>query len=239
MSDKPRILIVTTSAATMGDSDKPTGLWLEELTTPFYAFQDAGAEVTLASIAGGKVPVDPGSVKPEGENDPSVERALKDADFQARIAATRRFDTLDTSAFDAIVLPGGHGTMFDYPDSAPLARMVADFDATGKVVAAVCHGPAGLVGARRADGTPVVAGRRVAAFTDSEERAMGLEQAVPFLLETRLKELGAQHESGPDFAPFAIRDGNLVTGQNPASAEPLADLVFEAIGDGKAGRKTT
>lgn len=133
------------------------------------------------------------------------------------------------SGYDAILLPGGHGTMFDYPQNAALARLVVDFDAPGKVVAAVCHGPAGLVGARKADGTPVVAGRRVAAFTDSEERAAGLDKAVPFLLETRLKELGARHESGPDFKPFALRDGNLVTGQNPASAEPLAKLVMEAL----------
>lgn len=231
MQTRPRILIIATSAATMTGSDKPTGLWLEELTTPFYAFIDAGAEVTLASIAGGKVPVDPSSMKPAGENDASVERALNDSAFQSRIADTPRFDTLDSSGFDAIVLPGGHGTMFDYPDSEALAKLVADFDAAGKVVAAVCHGPAGLVGARRTDGTPVVAGRRVAAFTDSEERAVGLEDAVPFLLTTRLKELGARIEAGPDFEPFAIRDGNLVTGQNPASAEPIARLVLDAIGE--------
>lgn len=225
----PKILIITTSAATMGTSDDPTGLWLEELTTPWYAFVDAGADLTLASIAGGKIPVDPRSLKPAGENDASVERALKDATFQRLIAETPKFDTLDASGYDAILLPGGHGTMFDYPQNAALARLVAEFDAAGKVVAAVCHGPAGLVGARKADGTPVVAGRRVAAFTDSEERAAGLDKAVPFLLETRLKELGARHESGPDFKPFALRDGNLVTGQNPASAEPLAKLVMEAL----------
>lgn len=225
----PKILIITTSAATMGTSDDPTGLWLEELTTPWYAFVDAGADLTLASIAGGKIPVDPRSLKPAGENDASVERALNDATFQRLIAETPKFDTLDASGYDAILLPGGHGTMFDYPQNAALARLVAAFDAAGKVVAAVCHGPAGLVGARKADGTPVVAGRRVAAFTDSEERAAGLDKAVPFLLETRLKELGARHESGPDFKPFALRDGNLVTGQNPASAEPLAKLVMEAL----------
>ena len=234
MSDGPRILIITTSAATMTGSDTPTGLWLEELTTPYYAFLDAGAEVTLASIAGGKVPVDPNSMKPAGENDASVERALKDAEFQALIADTPRFDRLDTSGFDAVVLPGGHGTMFDYPESEALAQLVSDFDAAGKVVAAVCHGPAGLVNARRADGTPVVAGRRVAAFTDSEERAVGLAEAVPFLLTTRLKELDARIEAGPDFEPFAIRDGNLVTGQNPASAEPIAKLVFQAIKEARA-----
>ena len=231
---QPKILIITTSAATMGTSDEPTGLWLEELTTPWYAFVDAGADLTLASIAGGKIPVDPRSLKPAGQNDASVERALKDATFQRLINATPKFDTLDASGFDAILLPGGHGTMFDYPENVALARLVAEFDAAGKVVAAVCHGPAGLVGARRADGTPVVAGRRVAAFTDSEERAAGLDKAVPFLLETRLKELGARHEAGPDFKPFALRDGNLVTGQNPASAEPLARLVMEALAAGVA-----
>jgi putative intracellular protease/amidase len=227
----PKILIISTSAATMGTSDKPTGLWLEELTTPYYAFVDAGADLTLASIAGGSIPIDPHSLKPAGENDASVERALKDATFQHLIAETPKFDTLDASGFDAIFLPGGHGTVFDYPQNAALADRVAEFDAAGKVIAAVCHGPSGLVGARRADGTPVVAGRRVAAFTDSEERAVGLDQAVPFLLEARLKELGARHEAGPDFAPFALRDGNLVTGQNPASAEPVARLVMEALAD--------
>ena len=126
MQKKPRILIITTSAATMTDSDKPTGLWLEELTTPYYAFLDAGAEVTLASIAGGKVPVDPNSVKPRGENDPSVERAMQDRVFQTLIGDTLRFDTLDTTGFDAIMLPGGHGTMFDYPESAELAKLVDD-----------------------------------------------------------------------------------------------------------------
>lgn len=228
---QPRILIITTSSATMGTSDEPTGLWLEELTTPYYAFVDAGVDLTLASISGGKIPVDPRSLKPAGENDASVERALKDATFQRLITDTPKFDTLDGSGFDAIFLPGGHGTVFDYPQNAALADLVAEFDAAGKVIAAVCHGPSGLVAARRADGTPVVAGRRVAAFTDSEERAVGLDTAVPFLLETQLKELGARYESGPDFAPFVLRDGNLVTGQNPASSEPLAQLVMQVLTD--------
>lgn len=211
----PKILIITTSAATMGTSEDPTGLWLEELTTPWYAFVDAGADLTLASIAGGKIPVDPRSLKPAGENDASVERALKDATFQRLIAETPKFDTLDASAYDAILLPGGHGTMFDYPQNAALARLVADFDAAGKVVAAVCHGPAGLVGARKADGTPVVAGRRVAAFTDSEGRAAGLDKAVPFLLETRLKELGARHESGPTSSPSRCATATSSPGRTP------------------------
>ena len=227
MPKPPRILIIATSAATMDGGS--TGLWLEELTTPYYAFRDAGADVTLASIAGGAIPIDPRSVKPVGENDASVERYLADEAFTQAVAATLSFEALGTDDFDALFLPGGHGTMFDYPKSEALARLVAAMSEAGKVVAAVCHGPAGLVAASKADGTPFVAGRKVAAFSDSEERAVGLEHAVPFLLETRLRELGAGYVSGPDFAPFAVRDGNLVTGQNPASAERTAALVMEAL----------
>lgn len=224
-----KILMITTSASTMIPSDEPTGVWLEELTTPYYAFRDAGAAVTIASIAGGAVPVDGRSVKENGENDASVERYLKDGALKAEVANTPAFTTIDPTSYDVIFLPGGHGTMFDYPDSEELARIVERFDREDKVVAAVCHGPAGLVSAKKRDGTPFVAGKRVAAFTDSEERAVGLDKAVPFLLETRLKELGARHEGGPDFKPFAVRDGRLVTGQNPASATRTAELVMEAL----------
>lgn len=224
-----RILMVATSADRMTPGTEPTGVWLEELTTPYYAFRDAGAEVTLASIAGGAVPVDQRSVNADGENDPSVERYLKDADLQAEVANTPVFTDVDPAGYDALFLPGGHGTMFDYPGSEALARLVERFDREGKIVAAVCHGPAGLVSAKKADGTPFVAGRRVAAFTDSEERAVGLDQAVPFLLESHLKELGARHEGGPDFQPFALRDDRLVTGQNPQSAARTAELVMEAL----------
>ena len=224
-----RVLMVTTSADRMTPGTEPTGVWLEELTTPYYAFRDAGAEVTVASIQGGPVPIDARSVNAPGENDASVERYLKDEALKAEVAATPRFTAIDPDGYDALFLPGGHGTMFDYPGSEELARLVERFDRAGKVVAAVCHGPAGLVAAKKADGTPFVAGRKVAAFTDSEERAVGLEEAVPFLLESRLKELGAAHEGGPDFKPYAVRDGRLVTGQNPASATRTAELVMEAL----------
>jgi putative intracellular protease/amidase len=228
MSQK-RILMVTTSADRMSPGGEPTGVWLEELTTPYYAFRDAGAEVTVASIKGGPVPVDARSVQAVGKNDASVERYLKDTALQAKVASTPRFTDIDARDYDALFLPGGHGTMFDYPGSTELARLVEQFDRNGKVVAAVCHGPAGLVAAKKADGTPFVAGRRIAAFTDSEERAVGLDKAVPFLLETRLRELGAMHDGAPDFQPHAVRDGRLVTGQNPASAVPTAKLVIEAL----------
>lgn len=224
-----RILMIATSADRMIPGTEPTGVWLEELTTPYYAFRDAGADVTLASIKGGAIPVDERSVNADGENDASVERYLKDETLKNEVATTPAFGSIDADAFDAVFLPGGHGTMFDYPGSEELARLVERFDREGRIVAAVCHGPAGLVSARKPDGTPFVEGRRVAAFTDSEERAVGLDQAVPFLLETRMKDLGAIHEAGPDFQPFALRDGNLVTGQNPASATRTAELVLEAL----------
>ncbi len=229
MTHTPNILIVATSAATMNSSSRPTGVWLEELTTPWYAFRDAGATVTLASIAGGAIPIDPNSLKPAGENEASVERYLTDEAFQRQVADTPCFETLDANTFDALFLPGGHGTMFDYPAHTALADLITRLQVAGKVIAAVCHGPAGLVSARKADGSPLVAGRRVTAFSDSEERAIGLDQAVPFLLEQRLQQLGAHYESAPDFAPHAVRDGNLITGQNPASAEPTAVLVMEAL----------
>ena len=193
-----RILMVATSADRMIPGTEPTGVWLEELTTPYYAFRDAGAEVTLASIKGGAIPVDQRSVNADGENDASVERYLKDEALKAEVASTPVFTRIDPAGYDALFLPGGHGTMFDYPVSDELARLVERFDREGKIVAAVCHGPAGLVSAKKADGTPLVAGRRVAGFTDSEERAVGLDQAVPFLLETRLKELGGKHEGRYD-----------------------------------------
>ncbi|WP_415922578.1 type 1 glutamine amidotransferase domain-containing protein [Tateyamaria sp. SN6-1] len=223
-----KILIVATSAAEMTNGE-PTGVWLEELTTPYYAFRDGGADVTVASIAGGRIPVDARSISKPGDNDASVERYLEDAEAQQTFNNTVAFTELDTDGFDAVFLPGGHGTMFDYPDSEALAALIETFDRAEKIVSAVCHGPAALVSAKASDGAPFVKGRKVAAFTDSEEVAVGLDDAVPFLLETRLRELGALHEAAPDFEPFALQDGNLITGQNPASATKTATLVLDAL----------
>jgi putative intracellular protease/amidase len=224
----PRILIITTSHADMGNPDEKTGVWLEELTTPYYAFADAGADVTLASIAGGPVPIDPRSTGDDSRKEESVRRYLEDVALQAKVAKTPAFTSLDHADFDAVFLPGGHGTMWDYPKSAELAALVSRFLEQGKPVAAVCHGPAGLTAAR-IDDEPVVKGKRVAGFTNGEEEAVGLTTVVPFLLEDRLRELGGDYQKGPDFAPFAVRDGLLITGQNPASAAKVASLTLEAV----------
>lgn len=223
------VLMIVTSHGALGDTGKHTGLWFEELATPYYALRDAGAKVEIVSIEGGVVPIDPGSRKPEGQNEPSVDRFLKDPEAMAQITHSRPLSAVNVADYDAVFLPGGHGTMWDLPASTDLARQLTAAWAAGKVLAAVCHGPAGLVNVVDTDGKPLVAGRRVSAFTDSEETAMGLTNVVPFLLETRLRSLGATIVSGPDFKPQAVRDGRLVTGQNPASSEAVAHLTLEAL----------
>jgi putative intracellular protease/amidase len=224
-----RILMILTSNDRMGEGGKPTGLWAEELAAPYYAFRDAGAEVVLASPAGGRAPIDPGSLKPKGQNDAVVERLLADEQAQAAVSRTLKASSVDASAFDAVFFPGGHGTMWDLPNDAGVTRAVEQAHAAGKIVSSVCHGAAGLVTARRADGQPLVAGLRVNSFTDSEERAAGLADAVPFLLESRLRELGGRFESAADWQPFAVRDGQLITGQNPQSSAKVAELVLAAL----------
>lgn len=229
MSATIRILMILTSQATMGDDPRPTGVWFEELSTPYYTFVDAGARVDVASIAGGRIPIDPHSLAEEAKNPGSVERFLKDPAAMRKIEGSIRLDGLAIGDYHAVFLPGGHGTMWDLPSSTALADLLSAAWASGKVVSAVCHGPAGLVQAKDVNGQPLVAGRRVSAFSNREEAAAGLSGKVPFLLETRLQELGARYVGGPDFRPFALRDGNLVTGQNPASSEDVARLVLEAI----------
>ncbi|ODA67979.1 Molecular chaperone Hsp31 and glyoxalase 3 [Methyloligella halotolerans] len=229
MTNPLHVLVIVTSAATMGQGGEPTGLWFEELTTPYYAFVDEGADVTLASIEGGEAPIDPRSLEPEGGTPESVTRFKRDEEASAALKNTKPISEVDVSKYDAVFLPGGHGTMWDLPESQTLADLLTKAWADGKVVAAVCHGPAGLVNAKDENGDPLVKGRRVTAFTNSEEVAVDLKDKVPFLLEDRLKELGANYEKAGDFQPFAVVDGRLVTGQNPASSAEAAKLTLEAV----------
>lgn len=224
-----RILMIVTSNARMGDTGKPTGLWAEELAVPYYALADAGVDVTLASPAGGPAPIDPGSVKPVGQNDPVVERFLADTALQALIAATPKASAFDGAEFDAVFFPGGHGTMWDLPVDDGVTRAVERAFAANKLIAAVCHGAAGLVTAKRPDGQSIVKDLRVNSFTDAEEVAVGLEKVVPFMLETRLRELGGRFEGTGNWQAFAIRDGQLITGQNPLSSHRVAELLLAAM----------
>lgn len=217
-----KILFILTSHDRLLNGE-PTGLWLEEHAVPFLAFTRAGHEVVVTSVAGGRVPVDPMS-------SPSPAQELIWHDAIAALADTPAFDTLDASGFDAVYLPGGHGTVFDLPYHRKLHELLFAFDATDRVIAAVCHAPAVFAGMRWADGTPFIYGRHVAAFTDSEERAVNGTAKVPFLLETRLNDLGAIHLAADDWSSNAVRDGRLVTGQNPQSSAAVAAQVLALLG---------
>lgn len=223
-----QVLIVATSHSTMADG-QVTGVWAEELATPYYALREAGIAVTLASIRGGPIPFDPRSVHGREPRPFSVERLLADRAMMQAVQIAPPVAGIDTAAFDALYLPGGHGALWDMPGSAALAGCIAAFDGTSRPIAASCHGPAGLLGAVNRQGLPLVANRRLCAFTKAEEEKIGLAGAVPYLLEDRLRGLGAQFAAGPHFQAHAIRDGNLITAQNPASSEKLATLLLQAL----------
>jgi putative intracellular protease/amidase len=223
------ILMLVTSNAVMGQTGKPTGIWAEELTVPYYAFVDAGYSVTLASPLGGAATIDPGSLKPKGSNEASVERYLNDTDVQKKVAHTLASEQVHGEQFDAVFFPGGHGTMWDLPLDAGVTRAVEKAFAAGKLIASVCHGAAGLVSAKRPDGQSIVQGKRVNAFTNAEEDAAGLSAVVPFALESRLRELGGIFEGAANWQAFAVRDGQLITGQNPQSSSLVAQHVLAAL----------
>ena len=226
---KSRILIVLTSHDQLGNTGQTTGFWLEELACPYYSFVDAGATVTLASIKGGQAPLDPKSHLEESQTE-DTRRFLADSAAQDALANTIAIDQVDAGDYDAIFMPGGHGTMWDFATSSTLSHLIEAFDEEEKIIAAVCHAPAGLVNVKTASGDPLVKGKVVTAFSNSEEKAVELDVVVPFLLETRLRELGAKFDAGPDWGPLAKQDGNLITGQNPDSSKPAAQAVLAALG---------
>lgn len=227
---KQRIAIVLTSHGQLGDTGKKTGFHYEEMTTPYYAFLEDGVDVVLGSIEGGEPPHDPSSLPDDEDERPeSVRRFLKDPKAVKALKNTTPVSELNAKDFDAVYLPGGHGCMWDMPDNDALSRLISEVYEKGGVVGAVCHGPAGLLGARLSDGTPFVKDRLINSFTDEEESKAGKDKAVPFLLETQLRGLGARFEGGKPFERQVCREGRVVTGQNPASAEGVAHGVLMAL----------
>jgi len=222
---KKTVLMIVTSHAQLGTSGQKTGFWLEELAAPYYELVEAGFAVDIASPLGGKPPVDP---KSESGAAPSVTRFQGDREATAKLVATKRLGDV-TSPYDAYFVVGGHGVMWDLAESDVLAKLLGHAHDEGRVVAAVCHGPAALSSVKDASGAPLVKGKRVAGFSNEEEDAVGLTGIVPFALETRLRDLGGLYESGPKWGSFAVCDGRLVTGQNPASSAAVAKLVIQAI----------
>ncbi len=223
------ILIIVTSHAMMGGTDEKTGVWLEELTTPYYAFKDAGYDVEIITVSGGDVPIDPRSLSAEDKPD-SVVRYMNDEVFKAAFKGTKSASEIkDLSKYAAVFFPGGHGTMWDYPNNDVLSGLINSAISADKPVAAVCHGPAVFVGVVDEAGVPIVKGRKISAFTNAEEDAVGLSDAVPFMLETKLKELGAEIVKTENFQPIAVEDGHIISGQNPASSGLVAELVLKNL----------
>jgi len=228
-----KILMVLTSHDRLGDTGRKTGLWLEELAAPYYAFRDAGAEVVLASPTGGAAPVDPKSDEPEFQTDHT--RRFGDDDIaQAQLASTIRVDAVLPEEFDAVFYPGGHGPLWDLAEDPDSLALIGSVLPSGKPLALVCHAPGALRHARDGQGKALIAGRRVTGFANSEEAAVGLTEVVPFLVEDALKEAGGIYSKGEDWQPYVVTDGNLITGQNPASSGPAAEAVLRQLHAGPA-----
>lgn len=225
---KKKILIALTSHDELGNTGKKTGFWLEELAAPFYVLKDAGATITLASPKGGQPPLDPKSDE-EGFQTEATRRFKDDPEAKAQLAATDKLSDLDAADFDAVFYPGGHGPLWDLVSDADSLRLIEDFWASNKPVSAVCHAPAVLLNAKDRDGAFLVQGREVTGFTNTEEAAVELTDVVPLLVEDALMDRGAKFARKEDWAPFARQDGNLITGQNPASSEPVAKLLLAAL----------
>jgi putative intracellular protease/amidase len=223
-----KILIVLTSHDQLGNTGKKTGFWLEEFTAPYYAFKEAGVELVLASPLGGQPPLDPKSDDPTAQTE-TTRRFSADPAAQQVLAHTVRLDTVRAEDFDAVFYPGGHGPLWDLAESATSIALIEAFDRAGKPVGLVCHAPGALKNVRSASGAPLVQGRAVTGFTNSEEAAVGLSAIVPFLIEDEFKRQGGLYQKGADWAPFVVHDGKLVTGQNPASSEAVAKALLTLL----------
>lgn len=223
-----QILVVLTSHDTLGDTGEKTGFWLEELAAPYYSFIDAGFSLTLSSPAGGKPPLDPKSNLEDFQTD-DTRRFVEDEAAQRALANTKKLSDVSASDFDAVFYPGGHGPLWDLRENADSINLIESFSNAQKPVAAVCHAPAVLLNAKQSDGLPLVKGKSVTGFTNGEEAGVELTSVVPVLLEDALIALDAKYEKGEDWAPYIVEDGLLLTGQNPASSKPLADLLISKL----------
>ena len=221
-----KVLMVLTSHDQLGNTGRKTGFWLEELAAPYYAFKDAGAEIVLASPKGGQPPLDPKSNEPANQTD-ATRRFEADEAAKAQLAATGRLDSVSQAQFDTVFYPGGHGPLWDLAEDRHSIELIQSFIAAGKPVALVCHAPGVLRHVTTPDGKPLVEGKQVTGFTNSEEAAVGLTEIVPFLVEDELKARGGIYSKSDDWAPYVVTDGLLITGQNPASSSSAAATLMK------------
>ncbi len=223
-----KVLMVLTSHDQLGDTGKKTGFWLEEYAAPYYVLKDAGADITVVSPQGGQPPLDPKSDAPDAQTD-ATSRFKGDPEAQAVLASTGKLADVNAADFDAVFYPGGHGPLWDLAEDKASIALIEAMAAAGKPVALVCHAPGVLRNVKAADGTPLVRGKQVTGFTNTEEDAVGLTQVVPFLVEDMLKQNGGNYSKGPDWQPYVLTDGKLVTGQNPASSEQGAEALLKLL----------
>lgn len=225
-----KILIILTSHDQLGNTGRKTGFWLEEFATPYYAFRDAGAEIVLASPLGGQPPLDPRSAEPGAQTE-ATRRLERDADTLAALAATLRLIDVAAEDFDALFFPGGHGPLWDLAEDPVSIALIERMIAAERPVAAVCHGPAVFLRTRAVDGGPLVEGRSVTGFSNSEEEAESLTDTVPFLVEDMLRQNGGRYSQAPNWQPHVAIDDLLITGQNPASSAAVAAALLEKLGE--------
>lgn len=225
-----KILMVLTSHSELGNSGEKTGFWVEEFAAPYYVFIEAGADVTLASPAGGQPPIDPKSELPDFQT-ASTQRFDADKALQLKLANTLKLNDIKADDYDGVFYPGGHGPLWDLTDNQHSIELIEQFIAAKKPVAAVCHAGAALLNAKDKAGNPLVQNRSVTGFSNTEEEAVQLTDIVPFLLEDELKKQGGDYQKGADWDVFAIQDGLLITGQNPASSEAAAKKLINALNE--------
>ncbi|HHQ4554025.1 TPA: type 1 glutamine amidotransferase domain-containing protein [Aeromonas veronii] len=223
-----KVLMVLTSHSELGNTGKKTGFWLEEFAAPYYIFKDAGAEVVLASPAGGQPPLDPKSDLAEFQTE-QTHRFNADPVAQYALANTVTLDSVRQEDFHTVFYPGGHGPLWDLSESQTSISLIEAFDRAGKPIGFVCHAPGVLRHVKAASGNPLIKGRQVTGFTNGEEADVELTDIVPFLIEDEFIALGAHYQKGPNWAPFIVEDGKLITGQNPASSEAVAKALVAQL----------
>ena len=223
-----KILFVLTSHDQLGNTGEKTGFWIEEFASPYYYLVDKGVEVTLASPKGGQPPIDPTSDKPENQTE-STKRFKTDKDLQEKLSKTHKLSEVSSEDYDAVFYPGGHGPLWDLAESETSAKLIESFYNSNKPVSFVCHAPAALKHVKNSDGEPLVKGKKVTGFTNTEEALVKLTDVVPFLVEDMLKENGGIYSKKGDFEENALEDGLLITGQNPASSEKVAEILFNKL----------
>ena len=223
-----KILLVLTSHDQLGDTGQKTGFWLEEFTSPYYVFKDAGAEVVLASPKGGQPPLDPKSDQADSQTD-STRRFAEDSETQQKLANTVPLGQINAADFDGVFYPGGHGPLWDLTNDANSIQLIEAFNRADKAMAFVCHAPAVLKNVKTADGDALVKGKKVTGFSNSEEAAVELTDVVPFLIEDEFKAQGAHYEKGADWQSYVVIEGQLITGQNPASSEAAAEQLLKKL----------